>query len=157
MDQARPHLEIPGAYESALETLQGRIEMACRSEDEWRCQVAVAVREALAFAAVNPAAAWVLTNRGMGGDTNGFEQLNGMIEYFAAGLLPGRAETPEGDWLPEITERAMVSGVVSLIAQRLHAGRHEELPRIAPEAIQFVLTPYLGTEGARELAIRYGG
>jgi hypothetical protein len=156
MDTAKPSPDLPGAFDSAFDSLRGRIEMACRSEDEWRGKVAIAVREALVFAAANPAAAWVLTNRAMGGNTDGFERLDGMIEHFAEKLAPGRDETPDGERLPEITERAMVSGVVSLVAQRLHLGRQEELPAIAPEAIQFVLTPYLGTEEARATAARYG-
>jgi hypothetical protein len=75
-----------------------------------------------------------------------------MISHFGERLLPGRAMRPEGERLPEITERAMIGGLAMLIAQRLDLGRAAELPALAPEAIQFVLTPYLGTEEARRVA-----
>jgi hypothetical protein len=75
-----------------------------------------------------------------------------MIDHFAAGLRPGRAERPEGEWLPEITEKTMVGGVAMLIAQRLTFDRQAELPALAPDAIQFVLTPYIGAKEAGEVA-----
>ncbi len=46
----------------------------------------------------------------------------------------------------------MASGVVMLVARRLYQDREGELPALAPEAIQFVLTPYLGAEEARLVA-----
>ena len=46
----------------------------------------------------------------------------------------------------------MASGVAMLVAQRLDQDRQAELPAIAPEAIQFVLTPYIGIGEARRVA-----
>jgi hypothetical protein len=51
----------------------------------------------------------------------------------------------------------VVVGVAMLIAQRLSFGRHAELPTLAPETIQFVLTPYLGAVMARWVALRGPG
>jgi hypothetical protein len=76
-----------------------------------------------------------------------------MIEHFAERLRPGRAERPTGEFLPEITEKTMVGGLAMLIAQRLTFDRFAELPALAPEAIQFVLTPYLGAADARRVAL----
>ncbi len=141
------------AFESALARLQIRIETACAGEDEWPARAAAGIRTALAFAAADPDAAQVLTNDAMAGGRAGFERYDRMIDYFADALRAGRAERPEGDWLPEITEKTMVGGVAMLIAQRLNFDRHAELPALAPEAIQFVLTPYLGAAEARRAAL----
>lgn len=46
----------------------------------------------------------------------------------------------------------MIGGVATLVAQRLDTGTEEELPALASEAVQFVLTPYLGTAWAAEVA-----
>jgi hypothetical protein len=75
-----------------------------------------------------------------------------MLEHFAERLRPGRAERPEGKRLPEIVEKSMVGGLAMLIAQRVDTGRATELPALAAEAIQFVLTPYLGGEEAMRVA-----
>jgi hypothetical protein len=75
-----------------------------------------------------------------------------MLEHFGEHLLPGRELHPEGERLPQIVEKAMTGGLAMLVAQRLDTGREAELPGLAPEAIQFVLTPYLGTGEARRIA-----
>jgi hypothetical protein len=147
--------EFREAFESALDRLQSDVLAACASEDEWPAQVAAAIRAALAFAATNPAAARVLSFDAMTNGRRGFTLYNRMVEQMAAGLLAGRAESPEGVWLPEITEKAMVGGFATLIAQRIEQGQHAELPAIAPEAIQFVLTPYIGADRALAVAKQY--
>jgi hypothetical protein len=147
--------EFADAFDSTFAHLQIRIETACASEVDWPAGVLAGIRAALAYAAAEPAAAQVLTNEAMAGGKAGFARYDRMIEYFAEGLRPGRAERPDGERLPEITEKTMVGGVAMLIAQRLNFGRHEELPELATEAAQFVLTPYLGAAEARRGA--FGG
>jgi hypothetical protein len=126
--------EFVGAFESALARLQIRIETACAAETGWPAEVAAGIRAGLAFAAADPAAAEVLTNEAMAEGKDGFARYDRMIDHFAASLRRGRGEGPEGEWLPEITEKTMAGGVAMLVAQRLNFGRHAELPALAPEA-----------------------
>jgi hypothetical protein len=163
-DTARHPEDFASSFEAAFARLQIRIEHACLGESpsDWPAQVAAAIEVTLAFAAADPAAAQVLTNEAMAEGKTGFARMaegktgfaryDRMIDHFAACLRRGRAQRAEGEWLPEITEKAMVGGLAMLIAQRLDMGREAELPSLAPEAIQFVLTPYLGTEHARRVA-----
>jgi hypothetical protein len=144
--------DFANAFESAFARLQIRVETACAIGAEWQARVAGGIRAALAFAAAQPDAARVLTSEAMEGGKEGFGRYDRMIDHFAKGLLPGRTLRPEGEQLPEVTEKLMVGGLAALIAQRLDRGRHIELPALAPEAIQFVLTPYLGTEEAKRVA-----
>jgi hypothetical protein len=95
----------------------------------------------------------LLTNDALAGGSAGFERYERMIAYIADLLGPGREQAPHGERLPEITERAMASGVAMLVAQRLSLGQEAELPAIAGEAIQYVLTPYVGGSEARRLAL----
>ena len=153
MNEARRPDDFADAFEPAFARLQVRIETACASEVGWPAKVAAGIRAALAFAAADPAAAELLTNEALAGGRAGFARYDRMLEHFAAELRPGRAERPGGEWLPEITEKTMVGGVAMLAAQRLSSGRHDQLPALAPEAIQFVLTPYLGAAKARQVAL----
>jgi hypothetical protein len=150
-DPAQQPDDFANAFEAAFARLQIRVETACAAEAEWPAQVAAGVRAALAFAAAHPASAQLLANEALAAGKEGYARYDRMIAHFAARLLPGRALRPEGDLLPEITERAMTGGLAMLIAQRLDLGRAAELPALAPEAIQFVLTPYLGAERARRV------
>ena len=156
MTEGAQHPErFADAFEAAFARLQIRVETACATEAEWSMQIAAGIRAALAFAAAEPVAAQILTNEAMAEGKAGFARYDRMIGHFATGLLPGRAEHPEGDQLPQITEKTMVGGVAMLVAQRLSFDRQAELPGLASEAIQFVLTPYLGAADAKRVA--YGG
>jgi hypothetical protein len=143
--------DFANAFESAFASLQIRIETACAAEAGWPAQVAAGIAAALRFAAADPGGARVLTSEALAEGRAGYERYDRMIAHFGGRLLPGRILSPEGERLPEITERAMAGGIAMLVAQRLDLGREEELPALAPEAIQFVLTPYLGAEEARRL------
>jgi hypothetical protein len=144
------------AFEAAFARLHVVILTAVHGQVGWPARVAAAVRAGLAFAAADPAAAQVLTNEALAQGVDGISRHERLIAYLGDGLAPGRAERPEGERLPEITEYAMASGVVMLVAQRVDRGKEEELPAIAGEAIQFVLTPYLGGEEARRVAMLGG-
>jgi hypothetical protein len=121
-------------------------------EGDWATGVAAGIRAALAWAAAAPQSAQVLTNGALAEGAPGFARYERMISYIAGLLAPGRQWAARGEQLPEITERAMASGATMLVAQRLSLGREAELPGLAGEAIQFVLTPYLGTARARRVA-----
>jgi hypothetical protein len=141
------------AFETAFARLQVALLEACGREGDWPAKVAAGVRAGLEFAAAEPGAARVLTNEALAGGVDGIARHERLLAYLAERLLPGRDERPEGERLPEVIERALAGGVVVLVAQRLGQGREEELQALAPEAIQFVLTPYLGDKAARRIAM----
>jgi hypothetical protein len=151
-DPERRPDDFSSAFDSAFAQLQVRIESACVAEAGWPAQVTAGIRAALAFAAADPVAAKTLTTEALAGGRAGYERYNRMISHLGEWLLPGRSLRPEGERLPEITEKAMVGGVAMLVAQRVDLGRHSELPELAAEAAQFALTPYLGTKEARRVA-----
>lgn len=151
-DGARQPDDFAGAFDTAFAALQVRIESACAGAESWPAGVAAAVSAAFEWAGAEPAGAQLLTNDALAGGGPGFERYERMVAYVAGLLRPGRAQSAHGDRLPEITERAMASGVAMLVAQRLSMGREAELPGLAAEATQFVLTPYLGSAESRRVA-----
>jgi hypothetical protein len=70
----------------------------------------------------------------------------------AKGWRAAAISVPRPRDLPGLTEHALVGGVAALIADRVARGRAAELPAVAPEAIQFALTPYLGITEAKRIA-----
>lgn len=125
-----------------------RIEQLAVAGSTWPARAALAIRAALDWAAADPAGANVLTNEALARGRAGRADYDRMLDHFAALLAPGRQERPDGDHLPGIMEKALVGGLAMLIANRLELGRSAELSDLAPEAIQLVLTPYLGPEEA---------
>ena len=141
--------QFASAFEGAFAGLQVELEEAWAAQPVWPLRVAAAVRAGLRFAAADPGAAQTLTNEALAAGPEGIARHEQLIAYLRGGLARGRRERPENERLPEITEHAMASGIVMLVAQRVDLGRAAELPALAPEAVQFVLTPYLGADRAR--------
>jgi hypothetical protein len=141
------------AFDSAFAQLQVRIESACAEAGGWPDGVAAGIRSAFEWVAAEPSAAQLLTNDALAGGSAGYERYERMVSYIVGLLAPGRELADHGERLPQTTERAMASGVAMLVAQRLSLGQQGELPAIADEAIQFVLTPYLGSAEARRIGV----
>ncbi len=144
--------EFASAFDAVFARLQVAIEAACAAQPEWPDGVLAGIRAALEWAAGEPSGAQLLTNEALAGGAPGFARYERMVSYIAGLLLPGRELAPHAERLPEVTERAIASGLAMLVAQRLSLGRESELPGLAPEAAQFALTPYLGTAEARRVA-----
>jgi len=70
------------------------------------------------------------------------------LKRFAPLLRPGRELNPRADKLPESLEDTLVGGVVWVINQRLIAGEAERLRALLPEALEFLLRPYVGEDAA---------
>ena len=153
MDEAAQRQDgFADAFESAFAGLRMRVDSACAGQSDWPSGVAAGLAAALAFAANDPAAARILTTDALAAGKAGFVGYERMISYFRERLFAGREERPEAEGLPGETERALAGGVAMLVAQRLDLGKHAELPALAAEAAQFVLTPYLGIDEARRVA-----
>jgi hypothetical protein len=140
------------AFESAFGRLRMRIETACAGQSDWPLGTAAAINAALELAAAEPGAVSILITDALADGKSGFAHYERLISYLCDLLRSGRKQRPEAEGLPAETERALAGGVAMLVAQRVDLGRHSELPGLAPEAIQFVLTPYLGMDEARRVA-----
>lgn len=150
-------VQHPDDFANAFARLQAAVETACAAEPGWSSQVAAAIRAALAFAAADPTAAQALTNDALAAGRAGFVHYERMLAHFAERLRPGRSLRPAGEPLPELLERALIGGIVTLVAQRVDTGHAGELGALALEAIEFILAPYLGVEEARRIAASYAG
>jgi AcrR family transcriptional regulator len=73
------------------------------------------------------------------------------LKRFEPLLLPGRELNPRGAELPASLEGTLTGGVMWVINQRLIAGEEAELRGLLPEALEFLLRPYVGEDvAARE-------
>ncbi len=152
MPESSSHDDFPRAFEAAFARLQVVVEEAYVSQAEWPDQVAAAIRAGFEFAASNPDAADLLTNRALAHGRDGIARYQRFLAFAAGLLLPGRKYRSGGEMLPEIVEHSVAGGLIMLVAQRVDRGRAGELPDLAPDAIQFALTPYLGVERAQRVA-----
>jgi hypothetical protein len=145
--------EFARAFGQAHGRLLTRLESACASQPEWPQGVAAAIRASFEFIAERPDEARLLTVEALAaGEGARYEQ---MVSGFATLLLRGRALCPGAAELPSIHESATAGAVVSLVRRHLMRGSADEMPWLAPDVIEFVLSPYLGIGDARLVATRH--
>jgi hypothetical protein len=152
LPESPPHDDFPRDFEAAFARLQVVVEEAYVSRADWPDQVAAAIRAAFDFAASDPDAVNLLTNEALARGSDGIARYQRLVGYAAGLLVPGRTQSPDGALLPGSLEHSLAGGIAMLVAQRVDRGRAGELPALAPDAIQFALAPYLGSERARRTA-----
>lgn len=67
-------------------------------------------------------------------------------EIGAPVLRPGRGLNPRAAELSDALEETLAGGVAWIVYQRLVAGEADRIPSLLPEALEFVLMPYVGEE-----------
>jgi hypothetical protein len=153
----RLHRVPPGDFardfEAALAKFQIAVETASAAEPDWPTRAAAAIRAVLEFAAEDPAAARVLTVDSLAQGSDHLARHRRPVDHLASLLAAGREAHPEGEALPSLLEDALAGGILMLVVQRLEVGDAGTLAGLAPDAIEFALTPYIGRDQARDVAL----
>ena len=143
---------VLAAHEAAFERLLYLVLRACNAQSEWPLKVKAAISAALHFAATEPDRARLLTLDALAFDTAVRRHIVSSRNHLAALLGAGREHSSQGFPIPQITERALVGGIASIIAARLNDGAPAELPGLEPQLVELVLMPYVGGEEAARVA-----
>jgi hypothetical protein len=148
----QPDRDFADAFDAAHARLGAIIDAACFEQDHWAAKVAAALAAVLGFAAAEPASARVLTSGAFDNGVYGALRYRRMVENLAAQLAAGRRQRQLAADLPELIEEALIGGIAEIVAERLRYGHEAELPTLAPELAELVLTPYLGASEAKRIA-----
>jgi AcrR family transcriptional regulator len=142
------------AYDTVMEQLQERVSAGFDSRDDWPHAVRAGIAAMLEFLAAEPHLARLCMVEALVAGPVVVERYDAAIQSFVPYFQTGREGRP-----PEVlarlsptTEEALVGGMVSLISRRIIAGKAEELEELLPDLVEFILTPYLGSEEASKIA-----
>lgn len=141
--------ELSIAFQATSDQLLAEVRHACPGSLDWSQRIAAGIRAALDFAARNPSAAQLLTTDILRDVEAGPRCYDQLIQT-AAALI--RDVTREGQAESIIREETLVGGLIGLVRMQVLANRTAGLSAIAPDAIYFVLVPYLGCEQALAVA-----
>jgi AcrR family transcriptional regulator len=135
------------AYEAASDWVWGIVSDACREEEiGWPERLAVGVASALRLLAVEPGMAHLLGDEAAAGEPAIARSRQAGIERLAELLAAGRALRPaNAAKLPAGTERHLVAGAFAIFSERVAAGDADRLPELAPELIEMLSAPYVGS------------
>jgi AcrR family transcriptional regulator len=139
------------AYDAVADHITELIAADAGQLEEWPDRVIAALRAAIAFFAAEPK----LARFCLVAPFTSTPKIAAHCRERAAAALPylakGRNLHPAGAKLPASTEDSLLGGVVSQLSRSLLLGP-EALAALLPDLTEFVLTPYLGSEGARRHA-----
>lgn len=151
-----PPIEDPAdsrAFDEALERLRRNVGSAFARQEDWPHGVAAGISATLTLSAVDPATMRTLLVDVFATGPGGPFHYRRLVDHFTACLAEGRSQCGDsGEALPAVIEEALIGAVSGPIATAVRTGRHEDLPALAPQLIEFVLTPYLGDADAKRVA-----
>jgi AcrR family transcriptional regulator len=166
------------AYEAVMEELRERVGHGFEQADDWAGGIRTGIAEMLRFLAAEPAMARLCMVEAPAAGPVVVKRYDAAIKSFAPYFRAGRARRAEAaadgngsagngasasangtgaeedgkEPLASATEEALVGGMVSLISRRVMAGEAEQLEALLPDLVEFVLTPYLGSDEALKVA-----
>jgi AcrR family transcriptional regulator len=139
-------------FDAATERTAYEVEEAYDREDgPWADKVGAALGALLKVVAAHPNVARACMVEALTAGPEAAARHEAALKRFAPLLRPGRELNPRRDRLPETLEDTLAGGVLWVVNQRLLAGEVGEIRGLLPEALEFLLRPYVGEdEAARE-------
>jgi AcrR family transcriptional regulator len=141
-----------GAHAEALAWLTARLSAAAAAEVGWPRKVSAAIATALYEAAHRPCEAQLLAGEPFAaGPRRGYCQ-ELFVARFAPSLSAGRRMAHALPRPPSF-EEALLGSLIGIVSDRLRSGTAHTLPSLSPALTEFVLSPYVGAEEARRVAL----
>lgn len=139
-------------FDAAAERTAYVVEEAYDREDgPWADRVGAALGALLKIVAAHPNVARACMVEALTAGPEAAARHEAALKRFAPLLRPGRELNPRRERLPETLEDTLAGGVLWVVNQRLLAGEADQVRALLPEALEFLLRPYVGEdEAARE-------
>jgi AcrR family transcriptional regulator len=140
------------AFDAVVAHLEDMVAEAVRDEPDWPHQVSAALRAALRFFTEEPDLARLCLVEPVTATPVIATRFRDVVIDKSQALKPGRLERAEAENLPDSTEDSLLGGLIALISRSILTGNADSLEDLLPDLLDFVLSPYLGPERARQLA-----
>ncbi|HET9153225.1 MAG TPA: helix-turn-helix domain-containing protein [Solirubrobacterales bacterium] len=145
------------AQQFAMSAALGRVVEAAGEIDHWPYRVEAGLAAFLRFVAEEPALARTCMVDALAAAPTSVRYYEESLQAFVSLFRLGRDVSPHGPELPETLEEALIGGVFWILYQRLLVEQPEAIGALLPELVEFALTPYLGAEAARAVALEGDG
>lgn len=123
----------------------------------WPCQVAAALRDFFAQIATHPDRSRACLVEALTAGPQAVARYERALQQAGTILLPGRRLGDGAADLAPTLEDTLAGGVAWIAYQRLVQGQADEVPALLPEALDFLIRPYLGEQRTAEAVARWGG
>jgi AcrR family transcriptional regulator len=141
------------AFEAVLGHVEGLVSAgAAEHPGDWPQQVIAALTSTLRFFSERPDLARLCLVEPVAATATIAVRFRDAVLSCVPLLAVGRKLQANGQPLPESTEDSLIGGVVSLASRSILLDEADSLEGLLPDMVEFVLSPYLGAEMAKELA-----
>jgi AcrR family transcriptional regulator len=140
------------AFDAVVAHLEELVVEAARGEPDWPHQVVAGLRATLGFFTEEPNLARLCLVEPVTATPVIATRFRDVVIDRSRALKPGRLERGEAEELPDSTEDSLLGGLIALVSRSIITGAANSLEDLLPDLLDFVLSPYLGPEGARKLA-----
>jgi AcrR family transcriptional regulator len=140
------------AQEHAMSTALERVVNAAGELEDWPRRVCAGLAAFLDYVIEEPALARTCMVEALCAGPAAVRYYEESQQAFISLFQLGRDVSPHGADLPATLEEAIIGGVFWIVYQRLAVAEMQAIGELLPELVEFALTPYLGTERAREVA-----
>lgn len=132
-------------FDAAAETASAAVRTAfAETEGSWAEKVAAGLSALFELFASHPTVARACLVEALTAGPVLVARYEQALTSFEPMLRPGRELNPRGAELPQSLEKTLAGGVLWLAYQRLVVSEAEKLRELLPEAVEFVLSPYVG-------------
>ncbi len=139
-------------FDAVVAHLEDLVVEAVREEPDWPHQVVAALGAALRFFTAEPDLARLCVVEPVTATPVIATRFRDVVIDKSRALKPGRLERAEAEELPDSTEDSLLGGLIALVSRSILTGNADSLEDLLPDLLDFVLSPYLGPEGARRIA-----
>jgi AcrR family transcriptional regulator len=143
------------AFQAVVDHLRDVVAAAVAPYDDWSHAVIAALAALLDFFEAEPELARLCLVEPVTATPAIAARFRAEVVACIPYLEPGRGESAEAATLPDSTEDSLLGGLVVLTSRSILTGSGS-LPQLLPDLVEFVLSPYLGPERARALALEAG-
>ncbi len=141
------------AQEFAMSAALERVVTAAGELESWPQRVHAGLGAFLEYVTAEPALARTCLVESLAAGPGAVKHYEESQQAFVSLFRLGRDVSPHGTDLPETLEEALIGGVFWIVYQRLAVSEAGTVVELLPEVAEFALTPYIGAEAAREVAV----
>jgi AcrR family transcriptional regulator len=131
------------AYDLAVAWIERQAARAALAVEGWPGKVRGATGSTLGLLAADLGLARLLASEILCLGPAGQARRQGLVDRLVPLLRLGRAEIPASDGSTPRLEQALVHGAIAVVDRELSADRGARLDRLAPDLVQFLMSPYL--------------
>jgi AcrR family transcriptional regulator len=139
------------AFDAVVAHLEDLVIEAAQEQPDWPHQAIAGLGAALRFFTEEPDLARLCLVEPVTATPAIATRFRDVVIDKSRALKPGRGERAEAEELPDSTEDSLLGGLIALVSRSILVGNADSLEDLLPDLLDFVLSPYLGPEGARKL------